>query len=75
MLTVIRGGGAGARPVAHLEALVTTTRAIERTLREGRINACHRIARRLTPIELGVVATRMLRDGFESQSVMEALVS
>lgn len=73
MLTVIRGDGTGVRPVQHLEALVRTTRAIERTLGRGRIETCRRLARRLTPIELGVVATRMIRDGFDSRTVLQVL--
>lgn len=73
MLTVIRGDGAGRRPEQHLETLVQTTRAIERDLGQGRLMTCRRIARSLTPIELGVVATRMLRDGFDSATVLEVL--
>lgn len=71
--TVFNGDGAGRRPQGHLENLIRTTGRIEVLVAAGRLAAGRFVARQLTAIERGVVATRMLRDGYGAEQVMRVL--
>lgn len=71
--TVFNGDGAGSRPQRHLENLIRTTGRIEALVAAGRFVAGRFDARQLTAIERGVVATRMLRDGYGAEQVMRVL--
>lgn len=49
------------------------TRRIEALVSAGRLVAGRFVARQLTAIERGVIATRMLRDGYGAEQVMRVL--
>ncbi len=71
--SVIAGEGRGSCPRGRLENLVRTAGVIEQCVAGGRIVAGRVVARGLSAIERGVVATRMLRDGFQPDQVLEVL--
>ncbi|NMG31471.1 hypothetical protein [Aromatoleum evansii] len=70
---ILNGDGAGRRPRSHFQTLVQTTDRIEAMVLAGRLVAGKVAARSLTAIERGVVATRMLRDGFRAEQVLSVL--
>lgn len=71
--TVFNGVGVGRHQPGRLDQLIRRTELIEALVTAGRLVPGRFAAQQLTAIERGVIATRMLRDGYGPEQVMRVL--
>jgi len=73
MLSLIQGDGHARPDPHHYQSLLKTARVIEHGI--ARPRSLQELVERLTPIERGVVAVRMTRDGFSEEAILSVLAS